>query len=55
MATYLVQRRVLDLVKRDHVAVVGSSYIKMSKNLGLIVVQVGGVSQLTRDMGEEGR
>ena len=54
-ATYLVPRRVLDLVEGDHVTVVSESHVETSKYLSLIIVQVGGVSQLTRDMGEKRR
>ena len=54
-AANLGSRRVLDPVEWDHVMVVGFGHIKACKHLGLIAVQVGGVSQLTRDTGEERR
>ena len=54
-ATHLIPRRVLDPVEWDHIMVVGLGHIKARKHLGLVVVQIGGVSQLTRDMGEERR
>ena len=52
---YLVPRRVLGPVEWDHVTVVGKSHVEMSKDFRLVLVQVGGVSQLTRDMGEKRR
>ena len=55
MATFLVPRRVLDPVEWDHGTVVGSSHIEACKHLGLVAVQVCGVSQLTRDTDEERR
>ena len=54
-ATYLVPRRVLDPVERDHIMVVKLSHVEACKDLGLVLVQVGGISQLARDMGEKGR
>ena len=35
--------------------VVGERHIEMSKNLGLVVVQVGSVPQLMRDTGKKRR
>ena len=55
MATYLVPRRVLNPVEWDHITMVSESHIKTGKHLSLIIVQVGGVSQLTRDVGKKGR
>ena len=53
-ATYLVPRRVLDPVEWDHITVVSSSHIEACKDLGLVAIQVGGVPQLTRDVGKKG-
>ena len=54
-ATYLVPRRVLDSVEWDHIMVVSESHIEACKHLSLVIVQVGGISQLMRDMGEKRR
>ena len=55
MATYFIQRGVLNPVEWDHITVVSSSHIEVCKHLSLVVVQIGGVSQLTRDTGKERR
>ena len=55
VAAHLVPRRVLDPVEWDHIAVVGLGHIKVCKHLGLVGVQIGSVSQLTRDTGEKRR
>ena len=55
MAMYLVPRRILDLVERDNITVVKLGHVEVCKDLGLILVQAGGVSQLTRDTSKKGR
>ena len=52
---YLTPRRVLDPVEWDHITMVGKSHIEACKHLGFVVVQISGVSQLTRDMGKKRR
>ena len=51
----LGSRRVLDPVEWDHVTVVGLGHIETCKDLSLVGVQVGRVSQLTRNTGKERR
>ena len=53
MVAHLIPRRVLDPVEWDHVVVVGLGHVKACKDLGFILIQIGGVSQLMRDTGEE--
>ena len=55
MATYLIPSWVLDLVEGNHITVVGKSHIEACKYLSFIAVQIGGVSQLMRDMGKKRR
>ena len=54
-AANLGPRGLLNPVEWDHVTVVGLGHIEACKHLGFVAVQVGGVSQLARDMGKERR
>ena len=52
---YLIPGRVFDPVEWDHIMVVDKGHIETSKYLGLIDIEIGGVSQLMGDMGKERR